>query len=233
MHVYNSTDFGKRELSSEELMEQNSAYAAENRKLFRDMGVFTLNMMGAPGSGKTKLLATMLNLLQQHIHVAVIEADSTKAKDARRLADCGVSVVQINTGGGGHLDAQMINYVLSGFYLEDIDMLIIENAGCLINPAVFDLGEDKRMVVMSIAEGADKPSKYPTAFTAAQMAVINKTDLRNALDIDVETMQRDIYEINPQIKVFATCCRHGEVQGVDKLAEHLIQLAKEKIRSRE
>jgi hydrogenase nickel incorporation protein HypB len=232
MHIFSANDYDRPELSPQELLEENTAYAAENRKIFRDMGVFALSMMGAPGSGKTKLLATMLRLLQQHIHVAVIEGDLTMAKDARRIAECGVSVVQINTG-GQHLDAQMINRVLSGFYLEDIDMLIIENVGSLANPAAFDLGEDKRMVVMSIAEGADKPSKYPTAFTTSQIAVVNKTDLQNALDIDVESMQKDISEINPEIKVFATCCRQGEVRGVDTLADYLIQMVKNKIRNRE
>ena len=178
--------------NSEDLMEENNAYAAENRKIFKDMNIFALNMMGAPGSGKTVLLERMLRLLQQHIRVAVIEGDLATAKDARRIADCGVPVVQINTDGCGHLDAQMINHVLSGFYLEDIDMLIIENVGDLVCPASFDLGEDQRMVVMSIAEGADKPSKYPTAFVTSQLAVLNKMDLLHVLDIDIEAMKSDI-----------------------------------------
>ena len=233
MRIYGANDFEPRELSPQEIMEENKAYAAENRKMFRDMGVFTLNMMGAPGSGKTKLLETMLPLLQQHIHVAVIEGDLATAKDARRIAGCGVSVVQINTGGGGHLEAQMVNRVLSGFYLEDIDMLIIENVGSLASPAAFDLGEDKRMVVMSIAEGEDKPSKYPAAFLSSQVAVLNKIDLLNVLDIDIMAMQKDIAAINPAIKVFSTCCRKGEVLGVDALAAHLIQLVREKMRNRE
>ena len=233
MRIYNSGDFGPRYLNPQEIMEENNAYAAENRKIFRDLGVFTLNMMGAPGSGKTKLLETMLPLLRQHIRVAVVEGDLATAKDARRIADCGVSVVQINTGGGGHLDAQMVNRVLSGFYLEDIDMLIVENVGSLVSPAAYDLGADRRMVVMSIAEGEDKPAKYPAAFISSQMAVLNKIDLLNVLDIDIDVMQKDIAEINPKIKIFSTCCRQGEVQGVDALVGHLTSLVKEKIRNRE
>ena len=231
MHVYDSTDFSKRELSPEEFVEENNAYAAENRQLFQNMGVFVLNMMGAPGSGKTRLLQNMLPLLQQHIHVAVIEGDLTRGKDARRISGSGVSMVQINTG-GHHLDAQMVNRVLSGFYLEAIDMLIIENAGSLVSPATLDLGEDKRMLVMSLAEGEDKPGKYPAAFLSSQLAVINKTDLKNELDIDIAAMQNDINAINPQIKVFTTCCRLGEVLGVDALAEYLTGLAKAKTRNR-
>jgi hydrogenase nickel incorporation protein HypB len=168
----------------------------------------------------------MLPLLQQHLRVAVIEGDLATAKDARRIAGCGVAVVQINTGGSGHLDACMVNRVLSGFYLEDIDMLIIENVGSLVSPAAFDLGEHKRMVVMSIAEGEDKPSKYPAAFLSSQVAVLNKIDLLDVLGIDIEAMQRDIGEINPHIKAFTTCCRQGEVRGVDVLADHLTLLAR-------
>ena len=233
MHIYTTPDFEPRYVSPQEKIEANNAYAAENHKIFNDLGVFVLNMMGSPGSGKTKLLETMLPLLQQRIHVAVIEGDLATAKDARRIAGCGVSVVQINTGGEGHLDAQMINRVLSGFYLEDIDMLIIENVGSLISPAAFDLGADSRMVVMSIAEGEDKPSKYPTAFLYSHMAVLNKIDLLNVLEIDLDVMQKDIIAINPEIKVFTTCCRQGEVLGVDALADHLVSLVKEKIRNRE
>ncbi|MCL1974913.1 MAG: hydrogenase nickel incorporation protein HypB [Firmicutes bacterium] len=233
MRIYNGADFDAQDLNQQEIMEENNAYAAENRKIFRDLSVFTVNMMGAPGSGKTKLLETMLPLLQQRIRVAVIEGDLATAKDARRIAGCGVSVVQINTGGGGHLEAPMVNRVLSGFYLEDIDMLIIENVGSLVSPAAFDLGEDTRMVVMSIAEGADKPSKYPTAFTTSQIAVLNKIDLLNVLEINIDSMQHDIMEINKDIKVFATCCRQGEVQSVDALADYLISLAKEKLRNRD
>ncbi|MCL1905424.1 MAG: hydrogenase nickel incorporation protein HypB [Clostridiales bacterium] len=230
MLVYDTPDFDPRYVSPQEKMEENNAYAEENRRLFNDFGVFALNVMGSPGSGKTKLLETMLPLLQQRIRVAVIEGDLATAKDARRIAGCGVSVVQINTGGEGHLDAQMINRVLPGFYLEDIDMLIIENVGSLISPAAFDLGADRRMVVMSVAEGEDKPSKYPTAFLHSQVAVVNKIDLLSVLDIDLDIMKKDITGINPDIQVFATCCRQGEVLGVDALADHLVLLAKEKIR---
>lgn len=223
----------REELCNEEAVEENKAYAAENRQIFRKMGVFVLNMMGAPGSGKTRMLQNMLPLLQQHIHVAVIEADLTRGKDARRIAGSGVSVVQIDAGSSGHLDAQMINRVLSGFYLEDIEMLIIENMGSLVCPAAFDLGEDQRMVVMSITEGEDKPGKYPAAFLSSQLAVINKADLCDELDINIAAMHRDICAINPQIKVFTTCCRLGEVLGVDALAAYLLGQAKEKIRNKD
>lgn len=212
----------------QDLMDENNAYAAENRLLFRRYGVFTLNVMGAPGAGKTTLLERILRRIHQRIRAAVIEGDLATAKDARRIADCGVPVVQINTDGGCHLDALMINKVLSGFYLDDIDLLIIENVGNLVCPAAFDLGEDLRMVVMSIAAGGDKPSKYPTAFLAADIVVLNKMDMLEMVDIDLAEMKKDILNIKPDIKIFQTCCRKGEVHGVDELAEYLIKLTKAK-----
>lgn len=207
---------------NQNLMDRNNAYAAENRLLFRRKGVFVLNIMGSPGAGKTTLLERMLRLLQQHIRVAVIEGDLATAKDARRIADCGAPVVQINTDGGCHLDALMINKVLPGFYLDDIDLLVIENVGNLVCPASYDLGEDMRMVVMSIAEGGDKPSKYPTAFFGSQLAVLNKMDLLDKVDIEIDAMKADMLAINPAIRIFETCCRKGEVSGVAALAEYLV-----------
>lgn len=212
----------------QDIMEMNNAYAADNRAVLRQKRVFTLNIMGAPGSGKTTLLERMLRLLQQHIRVAVIEGDLATAKDARRISNCGVNVIQINTDGGCHLDAKMINKVLPGFYLDDIDMLIIENVGNLVCPASFDLGEDQRMVVLSVAEGADKPSKYPTAFLSSDIAAINKIDMLPHTDFDLDEALSDILAINPKMTIFQTCCRKGQVQGVDELADYLIQLAKAK-----
>lgn len=212
---------GKRDI-----MEKNNAYAAENRLIFRQAGVFTLNVLGSPGSGKTTLLQRILRLMQQRIRVAVIEADLATAKDARRLAESGVSVVQISTGGDSHLDALMISKVLSGFYLEDIDLLMIENVGNLISPAAFDLGEDLRMAVMSIA--VDDPLQYAEAFKSSDIAVLNKMDMLELTDIDLEKTRQNIININPQIKLFQTCCREGDVHGVDELADYLISLTKNK-----
>ncbi|MDO4581029.1 MAG: hydrogenase nickel incorporation protein HypB [Bacillota bacterium] len=212
----------------QDVMEVNRAYAADNRLLFRKYGLLTVNIMGSPGAGKTALLEHMLKYMQQHLKVAVIEGDLATAKDARRIAALGVNVIQINTDGGCHLDAKMIARVLPGFYLEDIDLLLIENVGNLVCPAAFDLGEDMRMVVMSITEGGDKPSKYPSAFMTADVVALNKMDILEHTDIDLEQTCADILQINPEALIFETCCRKGEVRGVDILADQLIARVKEK-----
>lgn len=149
------------------IMDINNAYAGENRSLLTDKGILTINIMGSPGAGKTTLLERLLALLQKEMKVAVIEGDLATAKDAERIAICGAEVIQINTDGGCHLDAKMIARVIPAFDLAQIKLLIIENVGNLVCPAGFDLGEDIRMVVMSVTEGSDKPAKYPGAFLAA------------------------------------------------------------------
>ncbi len=208
--------------------ELNKAYAAENRAIFNHKKVFALNIMGAPGSGKTALLETILRFLQQFLRVAVIEGDLATARDAQRISACGVNVVQINTDDSGYLDASMVNRVLPGFYLDDIDMIIIENVGDLVYPAAYDLGEDCRMVVLSIAEGADKPAKYPKAFQSSHITAINKVDILDTVDFKLPDMETDILAVNPQMEIFYTSCRVGQVQGVDQLADYLISLVKAK-----
>jgi hydrogenase nickel incorporation protein HypB len=212
----------------QDIMDTNNRYAAENREIFNIRKVFAVNVMGSPGAGKTTLLERTITYLKKHIMISVIEGDLATAKDAQRIASCGVSVVQINTGGGCHLDARMISQVLPGFYLEDTDMLIVENVGNLVCPAAFDLGEDMRMLVMSIAEGGDKPAKYPNAFLAAQVVVLNKLDLIDHVDIELEDIKRDILAINPRVKIFETCCRKGQIMGIDDLGDYLIKCVKGK-----
>ncbi len=212
----------------QDIMESNNAYAADNRLLFKNSGIFAINIMGSPGAGKTTLLERTLHLLQNQLKVAVIEGDLATAKDAKRIASCGISVVQINTDGGCHLDAKMINRVLPGFYMNALDLLIIENVGNLVCPASFDLGEDLRIVVMSVTEGGDKPSKYPTSFMSADVVVLNKIDILEASGMDIEETKKDLFTINPRIRIFETCCRKGEVSGVDELAEYLIGLTQAK-----
>jgi len=212
----------------QDMMEINNNYAAENHKLFQKKGVFVVNIMGSPGAGKTALLEKLLSTLQQQIKAAVIEGDLATARDAARIVACNVPVIQINTNGGCHLDAKMISKVLPGFYMDDIDLMIIENVGNLVCPAAYDLGEDMKLLVMSIAEGGDKPAKYPTAFLSSEAVVLNKVDLMPFVNVDLEEMETEILEINPKIKIFETCCRQGEVNGIDELADWLIELVKEK-----
>lgn len=210
------------------IMDVNNAYAAQNRDLLEEKGILVINIMGSPGAGKTTLLEKLLSNWQKQMKVAVIEGDLATAKDAERILACGAAVVQINTDGGCHLDAKMISQVLPGFDLEETKLLIIENVGNLVCPAGFDLGEDLRLVVMSVTEGADKPSKYPSAFLAADWLALNKLDLLEYTDFDMEAALADVYAIKPSIQVFPTSCRKDKIQGLDKLAEAVIQLVEEK-----
>lgn len=210
------------------IMDINNAYAAKNRMLLADKHILTLNIMGSPGAGKTTLLENLLALLRNNLHIAVIEGDLATAKDADRIASLGIDVIQINTDGACHLDAKMISQVLGGFDLERVDLLIIENVGNLVCPAGFDLGEDLRIVVMSTAEGSDKPAKYPGAFLAADWLILTKMDLLKYLDFDLQAAQADVKNIKPSIEIFQTFCSKKEIAGIDKVANAIINLVNEK-----
>lgn len=210
------------------ILDINNAYAAKNRTLLVDKHILTLNIMGSPGAGKTTLLENLLSLLRNKLHIAVIEGDLATAKDADRIASLGIDVIQINTDGACHLDAKMISLVLGGFDLERVDLLIIENVGNLVCPAGFDLGEDLRIVVMSTAEGSDKPAKYPGAFLAADWLILTKMDLLEYLDFDLQAAQADVKNIKPSIEIFQTSCSKKEIAGIDKVANAIINLVNEK-----
>ena len=210
------------------IMDINNAYAAKNRTLLADKHILTLNIMGSPGAGKTTLLENLLSLLRNKLHIAVIEGDLATAKDADRIASLVIDVIQINTDGACHLDAKMISQVLGGFDLERVDLLIIENVGNLVCPAGFDLGEDLRIVVMSTAEGSDKPAKYPGAFLAADWLILTKMDLLKYLDFDLQAAQADVKNIKPSIEIFQTSCSKKEIAGIDKVANAIINLVNKK-----
>jgi hydrogenase nickel incorporation protein HypB len=182
----------------------NKRLAQENRDLFAAGGIFVINMIGSPGAGKTTLLENILPALKRKWRIAVIEGDLATQNDALRIRQTGVPAVQINTNGACHLDARMISREIAQIDVESIDLLIIENVGNLICPSSFDLGEDMRIVVLSIAEGEDKPSKYPVAFLHADAAVITKTDLLPYIRADLAVMRRQIAEINPTTTIFET-----------------------------
>jgi hydrogenase nickel incorporation protein HypB len=203
------------------IMEINNAYAGKNRGLLRKAGVLTLNIMGSPGAGKTTLVERLLAHWQDKLRIAVIEGDLATAKDAERVAAFGAAVVQINTGGGCHLDAKMISRVMPGFDLGQTDLLIIENVGNLVCPAGFDLGEDIRIVVMSVTEGSDKPAKYPSTFLTADWLALNKIDLLPYTDFDLEAAKHDLDQIKQGIRVFELSCRpplSSEQRGIEELA---------------
>jgi hydrogenase nickel incorporation protein HypB len=187
----------------------NETMAEENSKLFREKNVFAFNLLGSPGAGKTTLLEKTLALLKDRMRAAVIEGDLYSTKDADRIAKYNIPVVQINTSGGCHLDALMIAKVLPDFDLDNLDTLIVENVGNLVCPADFNLGEELKVVVLSIVEGDDKPAKYPLIFRNSAVAILNKMDLLNLTDVNMDNMKADILAINPEIKIFEVSCRQG------------------------
>ena len=203
----------------------NDLLARQNRSLFASEGLLALNLMSSPGSGKTTLLERTLEVLKGQIRIGVIEGDLYTDQDARRIEDKGAPVIQINTEGGCHLDADMVGQSYKKI-AGKLDIVVIENVGNLVCPAEFDLGEDIRVVVLSTTEGNDKPLKYPLAFRQAQVIVVNKMDLLPYTDFNVNRFSHDIIELNPTARVFFVSARSGE--GIDEWCEWLLEEAERK-----
>ena len=201
------------------ILEANDRIAEENRKTFKDAGVYVVNLMGAPGAGKTTLLERTIRELKPHLKIGVIEGDIVGSDDAERIGALDVPVVQINTGGACHLDANMINEVLTELPLNELDLLIIENVGNLVCPAEFKVGEDMKMMVLSIAEGHDKPLKYPLMFRESSALVLNKMDLLPYMNTDMNKVRNDSLALNPLLKIFEVSCATGD--GIDAWAQWL------------
>lgn len=201
------------------ILDANERIARENRKIFSDAGVYVINLMSSPGAGKTSLLENTIKGLKGGMGLGVIEGDIMGTDDAVRIENLGVPVVQINTGGACHLDANMINEVLGDLPLQDLDILFIENVGNLVCPAEFKVGEDIKVMILSIAEGHDKPLKYPLMFQESSALLINKVDLKPFLDVNVEKIRRDALSLNPSVKIFEVSCRTGE--GIDQWIQWL------------
>jgi len=195
------------------ILDKNDQIAAEINALLSSHGIFVLNLLGSPGSGKTSLLERTIAALRSEVRLAVIEGDLFTSKDAERIARYQVPVEQINTGGGCHLDANMVKGVLSKLDLAALDLIIIENVGNLVCPAEFNIGEDVKAVVLSITEGDDKPLKYPLMFKQASIAILNKIDLLPHTDFDMAAATADITGINPRITLVAVSCRTDEGLG--------------------
>jgi hydrogenase nickel incorporation protein HypB len=195
------------------ILDANERLAAENRKIFRNKGVYVINLMSSPGAGKTSLLENTIRALSSSIRLGVIEGDIAGTDDAARIACLGAPVVQINTGGACHLDANMINDVLKELPLEELDLLIIENVGNLVCPAEFKVGEDMKAMILSLTEGHDKPLKYPLMFQESSALLINKIDLKPYIDVDVNKIKRDALSLNPSTRIFEISCKTGEGIG--------------------
>jgi hydrogenase nickel incorporation protein HypB len=193
-----------------DILAKNNAYAAENRVRFARDGVFALNFVSSPGSGKTSLLVRAIEDLKTKLPIRVIEGDQQTANDAARIRATGAPAVQINTGKGCHLDAQMVGGALDALDLAAGGLLFIENVGNLVCPAAFDLGEAHKVVVLSVTEGEDKPLKYPDMFAASDLMLLNKADLLPHLDFDVDACLANALRVNPRLRTLVVSARTGE-----------------------
>lgn len=192
------------------ILGENDRIAAENREMFKGLGVYVLNLMGSPGSGKTSVLEKTMERLKGEVSMAVIEGDLFTSKDAERIAKHEVPVIQINTSGGCHLDAAMVQKVAEKMDLAALDLLIVENVGNLVCPAEFDVGEDAKGVVLSITEGDDKPLKYPLVFKESAVALLNKVDLLPYCNFNLKGAREDILALHPGMQVIEASCVTGE-----------------------
>jgi len=208
----------------QDILQQNNLLAERNRGYFEAKNIFAINMVSSPGSGKTSLLEATLKNRQKEMSVYVIEGDQQTMNDANRIDATGVPVVQINTGQGCHLDSNMINRALHELNPAEHSILFIENVGNLVCPAMFDLGESIRVVIISVTEGDDKPIKYPDMFHSAQYCIINKIDLLPYVDFDVEKAKEYALQVNHHLKFIELSARTGE--GMDKWIDLLKKLTK-------
>jgi len=204
---------------NEEILGANENQAELNKRRLDEKKVFTVNVLASPGAGKTSTIIRAINALKKKFHIGVIEGDVSSSIDAARIQAVGMPVVQINTAGGCHLDANMMVPALDNLPLDDIDLLFIENVGNLICPNAFKLGEDTRILIASTPEGDDKPYKYPAMFTDTDIILLNKMDLQPYLDFNFDAFQKVVLEINPDAVIYPYSCKTGE--GIDAWLEWL------------
>ena len=203
------------------VFEDNDKDAEDLRKELKDKGVFLLNLMSAPGSGKTTTLIQMLNRIKNKLRVAVMEADIDSDVDAVKIKEAtGVPSIQLHTGGMCHLDAEMTRQGLDNVGLKDVDLVVLENVGNLVCPAEFDTGAVRNAMILSVPEGDDKPLKYPLMFTVCDLVLINKTDVMPYFDFDLERCKSYIHQRNPKAQVIPICAKTGE--GVDAFVQWLL-----------
>ena len=206
------------------ILEANETIANRNLQLLGEHKVFALNIMSAPGAGKTSLILQTMVTLKGRLNIAVIEGDVASTVDAEKVQNEATAVVQINTRNmpeSCSLMAAMIEQALKDLPLDDIDLLLIENVGNLICPSEFNLGEHKRVVISSLPEGDDKPTKYPLIFTDADAVIINKMDLLPHVDFDIANFRRSIQGLNPGVEVFELSCKTGE--GIERWCSWIIE----------
>ncbi|MDD5240218.1 MAG: hydrogenase nickel incorporation protein HypB [Sulfuricella sp.] len=197
----------------QDILAKNNQYATANRNYFAGHGIFVLNLVSSPGSGKTSLLTRTIERFKDKARIAVIEGDQQTSLDADRIRATGVSAIQVNTGKGCHLDAHMVGHAMEKLGLRDDSLLLIENVGNLVCPAAFDLGEAHKVAILSVTEGEDKPLKYPDMFAAAEVMLLNKVDLLPYLSFNVPLCIEYARRINPHIRVILISAVSDEGMG--------------------
>ena len=203
------------------IMEANQRIAEENRRRFEEHALMVINLMSSPGAGKTTLLEKTISLLKDDYKVGVVEGDIQSTYDAERIGRTGSPVVQINTGGACHLDSNMVQEALKNLEFQNLNLLFIENVGNLVCPAEFALGEDFKAMILSVAEGDDKPLKYPLMFRESSVLLINKIDLLPFCDCQPDLIEERALKINPRLTIFRVSCRTGE--GLSRWTDWLRQ----------
>jgi hydrogenase nickel incorporation protein HypB len=192
------------------VLNKNDLLAERNRGFFEALNILALNLVSSPGSGKTTLLEKTIEKLKSELKFYVIEGDQQTLRDAERIDAVGAPVIQVNTGNGCHLDAEMINKAVKELKPEQNSVVMIENVGNLVCPSLFDLGEAHKVVIISVTEGDDKPLKYPTMFQRSDICIINKTDLLPYVDFDVQMCKEYALQVNPHLQFFELSARTGE-----------------------
>ena len=194
----------------QDILQRNNLLAERNRGYFEAKNIIAFNLVSSPGSGKTALLEKTITALYERLEISVIEGDQQTTNDADRIKAAGAQAVQVNTGMGCHLDAEMVNLAAKQLDLKNDSVLFIENVGNLVCPALFDLGEYNRVVIMSVTEGEDKPLKYPQMFKSSQLCLINKMDLAPYVDFDLTKVKNYLHQVNHHLDVIALSVKTGE-----------------------
>jgi len=197
-------------VTNTDILEANEQMADHNREHFKERGVYVVNLMSAPGAGKTSVLEETIRRLKNDYSLGVIEGDLMTTIDADRISALGAPAYQITTGTICHLDARMIHNALHSFNVDGLDLLFIENVGNLVCPAEFYLGEDLRVMVYSMVEGAEKPKKYPIMFHESEAVLLNKIDLAPYSGVSLDDLRRNVFEVSPETVIFPISCRTGE-----------------------
>lgn len=210
----------------EQVLSKNDRLAKKNRSVFQASSVLVINLVSSPGAGKTTLLEHTIASLTSDLRIGVIEGDQQTDRDAQRIKETGIDVHQITTGDACHLDAHMVGHALDHFSLPELDLLFIENVGNLICPGAFDLGEDYRVVALSVPEGEDKPVKYPAVFLNSNLVLITKIDLLEVLEGDFEQYRSFVTKVNPSVECMGVSAKTGD--GMHAWYEWLKKRVREK-----